>query len=309
MEKFFVNIIWKDETTPIFHLIDSLSLSDEYISVPDEIDMQMLDKKICCGTTNPYTREYHSCNNIINLNETQCNKCKYLFDFYKCVRCHGDNCYVYNDDVKNYCNTPHYVYLAYFNGDKVKVGTASEIKKYERLLEQGALNSILIAKTPTGKVARIIEKIIIDYGITGLVTTNYKMKNIVSVEDTKDCYLTLLRKYNEILKILPYEYQEYIIEPELNNFNKLDNLIKQKMINNDVQLSLFNSSTGNIEEYCIKKDNKTIKGKYLFIVGKILAVENNGLIELYDIKKNEGMLFDFKNMNLSIAEINTVRRK
>ena len=41
---------------------------------------------------------------------------------------------------------------------KLKVGTASEIKKYERLLEQGALFSILIAKTPTGKIARVIEK-------------------------------------------------------------------------------------------------------------------------------------------------------
>lgn len=51
-----------------------------------------------------------------------------MYDFYKCVKCHGDNCYAKNKDVLKYCNSPHYVYLAYFNGNKIKVGTASEIK-------------------------------------------------------------------------------------------------------------------------------------------------------------------------------------
>ena len=27
---------------------------------------------------------------------SQCNHCKFMFDFYKCVRCHGDDCYVKN---------------------------------------------------------------------------------------------------------------------------------------------------------------------------------------------------------------------
>ena len=48
----------------------------------------------------------------------------------------------------------------------------------------------------------------------------------------------------------------------------------------------------------IKKDFNTIIGKYLFIIGKVLAIDNDGLIELIDIKKIEGYLFEFKNIDL-----------
>ena len=121
-----------------------------------------------------------------------------MFDFYKCVRCHGNDCYVKNGDVLKYCNTPHYVYLAYFPNGKIKVGTASEIKKYNRLLEQGAVFSISTAKTPTGKIARQIEKNIIDNGITGAVTTTYKMKNIVFDNEEKLIRKELIEKYKDI---------------------------------------------------------------------------------------------------------------
>jgi hypothetical protein len=170
MKKYFIGIIWKDETTPLLHLKDYTTYKDEYIDVPNNFNIELINKKICLGTINPYTRQYISCNNLVDNSQVQCDKCKYMYDFYKCVKCHGDNCYAKNKDVLKYCNSPHYVYLAYFNGNKIKVGTASEIKKYERLLEQGALFSILIAKTPTGKIARVIEKIIIDYNLVVMKT-------------------------------------------------------------------------------------------------------------------------------------------
>ena len=34
----------------------------------------------------------------------------------------------------------------------------------------------------------------------------------------------------------------------------------------------------------------------MFAVGKILALENNGVIELVDTKKMEGCLYEFKNV-------------
>ena len=195
--------------------------------------------------------------------------------------------------------SPHYVYLAYFNGNKIKVGTASEIKKYERLLEQGALFSILIAKTPTGKIARVIEKIIIDYGISGLVTTNYKMKNIVFYPNDKvEVLKKLTDKYKEILKIVPNDYQKYLIEPEVNTYDDLESKINNAMLVKENQLSIFNSTMFSAREYNIKKDFNTIIGKYLFIIGKVLAIDNDGLIELIDIKKIEGYLFEFKNIDL-----------
>ena len=299
MKKYFIGIIWKDETTPLLHLKDYTTYKDEYIDVPNNFNIELINKKICLGTINPYTRQYISCNNLVDNSQVQCDKCKYMYDFYKCVKCHGDNCYAKNKDVLKYCNSPHYVYLAYFNGNKIKVGTASEIKKYERLLEQGALFSILIAKTPTGKIARVIEKIIIDYGISGLVTTNYKMKNIVFYPNDKVEVLKKLKdKYKEILKIVPNDYQKYLIEPEVNTYDDLESKINNAMLVKENQLSIFNSTMFSAREYNIKKDFNTIIGKYLFIIGKVLAIDNDGLIELIDIKKIEGYLFEFKNIDL-----------
>lgn len=36
----------------------------------------------------------------------------------------------------------------------------------------------------------------------------------------------------------------------------------------------------------------------MFAVGKILALENNGIVELIDTKKLEGYLFNFENMKV-----------
>lgn len=300
MRKYFIGIKWKNEMTPILHLKDFDSNVDEFIEVPSEINIEFLNKKICIGTTNPYTREYFSCDNIIESNESQCPKCKYKFDFYKCVRCHGDECFVKNPDVLKYCNTPHYVYLTYFFGNKVKVGTASEMKKTARLLEQGALFSMFIAKTPTGKLARIIEKEIMNLGISGAVTTSYKMNNIMDTTYSYDEIMSKLKdEYQIIIEKLSEEYRHYIIDPEIIYHSDIENVIHDKMIINDEQISLFEVNKPKIANYSIVKNFHNIKGKYLFAIGKIIALENNGLIFLLDTKKIEGLLFDFKNLNLS----------
>ena len=89
------------------------------------------------------------------------------------------------------------------------------------MLEQGALYSIFIAKTPSGKIARQIEKNIIDGGVPGAVTTSYKMKNIIFKDDPLTIKKQLLNKYKEILKNISSDNNQYLIEPEFNAFNEI----------------------------------------------------------------------------------------
>lgn len=293
MKKYFIGLEWIDEQTPLIHLKDYINESDEYVYIPEKFVIKQLNSKICIGTLNPYTHEYISCNNIVKKEGKQCNKCKYLFDFYKCVRCHGQDCYVKNQDVLNYCNTTHYVYIAYFPQNKIKVGTSSEIKKYIRLLEQGALYAIFIAKTPTGKIARQIEKNIIDNGIVGAVTTNYKMKNINYTNSASSIKQVLTDKYKDILKFIDEGNLKYLIEPEFNCFDDIRNVINQKTLYDDIQLNLFNETVHQSKKMIIKEELKNIYGKFLFAVGKIIAIENDEIIELIDTRKMEGGLFEF----------------
>lgn len=296
MKKYFIGLCWNEEFKPYFHLKDFESEIDEFIDIPQEFLAERINQKMCIGTLNPYTREYITCNNIIEEEQTQCNQCKYIFDFYKCVRCHGGNCYVKREDVLKYCNTPHYIYLAYFPNEKIKIGTASEIKKYNRLLEQGALFSIFIAKTPTGRIARQIEKNIIDNGISGAVTTAYKMKNIIFDKDESNIKKELMEKYKYILKYVSNENKHYLIEPEFNSFNEIKDKIDNNMLLENVQFNLFEEESKQVKPYIIKKEFKRISGTYLFCIGKILAIENNGITELIDTKKLEGYLFEFNNI-------------
>ena len=295
MKKYFIELCW-NQFVPYIHLKDLKTKSDELFYIPNEFNVEKINQKICIGTLNRFTREYITCDNIIEENQIQCNKCKYLFDFYKCVRCHGGECYVKNEDVLKYCNTTHYVYLAYFPNGKIKVGTASEVKKYNRLLEQGALFSMFIAQTPTGKIARQIEKNIIDSGISGAVTTSYKMKNIIFKEDLVVIQKNLIEKYKEVLGSVSAENKQYLIKPEFNDFSEIKEKIDNNMLLDDSQFNLFSEKFKKVKSYTIKKDFDKIFGNYLFAVGKILALENNGVIELVDTKKMEGCLYEFKNV-------------
>ena len=67
------------------------------------------------------------------------------------------------------------------------------------------------------------------------------------------------------------------------------------MLSENIQLDLFEEKNKTIRPYIKRRECDTILGTYLFCIGKILAIENNGMIELIDTKKMEGYLFDFEN--------------
>lgn len=297
MRKYFMVINWIDSNHQIMHIKDYITGNDEYIDIPYIIDMKKMEFKICSGTINPLTREFFSCNKLIETKQDQCYSCMHKYDFYQCVRCHGNDCTSKENAVIEYCNTPHYVYLAYFSRDKIKVGTVSEIRKYDRLLEQGAVFFIFIAKTPTGKIARQIEKNIIDYGMAGAVSTIFKMKNLVFDESIEDIKRNLMNNWQTATKYVEERNVKYLIAPEFNYFENIYKNIKMSMLSRNGQISMFKSQSYKINYYEISKESNYIKGKFLFIVGKIIALEQDNKIYLYDSKKWEGFLFDFKNLN------------
>lgn len=57
-----------------------------------------------------------------------------------------------------YNNTPHYVYLAYFSPNHVKVGITAERRGISRLLEQGARAALIVGHFSTAEEARALEE-------------------------------------------------------------------------------------------------------------------------------------------------------
>jgi hypothetical protein len=79
-----------------------------------------------------------------------------------------------NEQMKQYLNQPHYIYLAYFQPGIIKVGTAADRKRYIRLIEQDALVAMYIA-TATGFQIQDLEHAISgQLGFTEVVKSKQK---------------------------------------------------------------------------------------------------------------------------------------
>ena len=105
-------------------------------------------KKCCKGYYDLIKRRSIPCRLYEDLTKSeysQCKNCELNSGFKLCLGCNGSMCKTRNNIAKQFCNQEHYVYLAYFANDKFKVGTTASYRKYERLLEQGAIYSIFLA--------------------------------------------------------------------------------------------------------------------------------------------------------------------
>jgi hypothetical protein len=62
--------------------------------------------------------------------------------------------------LRNYLMQPHWLYIATFASGASKVGTASDLRKWQRLAEQGAVAASYIARAADGRVVRILEDLV-----------------------------------------------------------------------------------------------------------------------------------------------------
>ncbi|MHA7239968.1 DUF2797 domain-containing protein [Arthrobacter sp. TMS1-12-1] len=86
---------------------------------------------------------------------------------YQCGRCFTQDDLRFMHDIhrsgiapaglKRYLDQPHWLYVATFADGSTKVGTASDLRKRARLVEQGAVVAQFVAHARDGRVVRILE--------------------------------------------------------------------------------------------------------------------------------------------------------
>ncbi len=62
--------------------------------------------------------------------------------------------------LRSYLMQPHWLYVATFANGASKVGTAAELRKWQRLAEQGAVAASYVAHAADGRVVRILEDLV-----------------------------------------------------------------------------------------------------------------------------------------------------
>jgi Protein of unknown function (DUF2797) len=94
-----------------------------------------------------------------------------------------------------YNNKPHYVYLAAFGKELVKVGIASHVRLFQRLTEQGARLATVVALLPDAYQARKMEETLqCVLGLPDRITRKKKITAIITYEKEET------RRYVEFLK-------------------------------------------------------------------------------------------------------------
>jgi hypothetical protein len=221
-------------------------------------------------------------------NERICEECENINGFKYCVSCHGENCVTYNKNALDYCNQKHFVYLAYFPKDIVKVGTAHEMRKEERLIEQGALYRILIAEAPTGKTARQIENAISKLGYKSAVSSRHKIQNLQFTKTETEIRELLDIAYKHIQQNLNNEFQDYLLSPYIYSNNKelVETLTVALKQTKQQQLSFFDDMVE--PEYQVISNVSSIDGEIVAVIGSIMLVKNGKILRAYNLKELYG---------------------
>ncbi len=294
MRRQFKGIKWL-KNSPYFLLYDFYNKNMEIKKAIGNVSIKKTSIKRCNGYYDLLKRKYIPCKNFDNKIEEecyQCEICKELSGFSDCLGCNGKYCKTKSLVAKEFCNQKHIVYIALFGNDVLKVGTAAEYRKYSRIQEQGAIASMFIAITDTGKIARFLESYISSLGYTLQVRSNYKINNLVIDKNENEVIHLLKNEYNEIRKKLPETLKKYLIEPEINYYKDINDINKTTLIKESSQLSLF-GDTSKVKSYDFYLHPEIINGIITNVVGSMLIVENQG-IHVYDTKKLEGWIIDIE---------------
>lgn len=216
-----------------------------------------------------------------------------------CLGCTGDSCKTNSDKAKKFCTEEHHVYLAYFANDKLKVGTAASYRRYERLLEQGALYSIFLARVPNGRLARKIENEVSRLGVTTKVNSSYKINNFVIDRSQEEIDKMLMNEYQTILQKISEDSKGYFIRPEYNNFTNISDKVRRNLVEESRQLNLF----GGMDEPEHKEYDKISKpekvdGNIKAVVGSLMLLEKGNKYSVVNMKNLEGWIVNFRKKEL-----------
>lgn len=96
---------------------------------------------------------------------TQCEACQARDRFRPCMTCDGFRCPRLDPSARARCRQTHHLYLACFGDQTLKVGTAADARKEQRIIEQGPLAAARVARGE-GPLIKQLEHLLAGEGFT-----------------------------------------------------------------------------------------------------------------------------------------------
>ena len=108
----------------------------------------------------------------------------------------------------------HFVYLALFERDLVKVGVCKKERKVLRQIEQGSHATLFVAQTDNGILARQIETTIRNAGLADKIQSGQKKDSLVPELSSEDCESILREKFKQYSPALDHiaQLKAFVLE-------------------------------------------------------------------------------------------------
>ena len=158
----------------------------------------------------------------------------------------------------------HYVYLAVSSG--VKVGITRDTQVPTRWIDQGASYAVPIAKTPNRYLCGMIEVFLKKY-LSDRTAWQRMLKNEIT-------HVDLTEKRAEIIKLVPEEYQKYM-------------LTEEEILNIEYPVNEYPTK---VKSLSFDK-TPTIQGRLMGIKGQYLLFEDG---QVLNMRKHQAYVLEFK---------------
>jgi len=157
----------------------------EALPLSGELCLTPLHERRCVGRIDFADHRRLPCPDRAPLSSgTQCGRCLDQEGYHPCLRCDGMRCPVLPPEIERYCRQTHHLYLADFGDGSgpVKVGTASDGRRRDRVVEQGPITAAYIAAA-NGPAIKRLEKVASSLGLTERVTRRRKRTTVFARAD------------------------------------------------------------------------------------------------------------------------------
>lgn len=125
----------------------------------------------------------HACQTSQAPRGRQCGVCQQRDTFRPCMICDGFACPRLTPHMRARCDDVHHLYLASFGGPQVKVGTASRGREEARLVEQGPLAAVRIARGCGPRIKQMEHLLSTRTGLVEAVRRSQKLRLLSSGPD------------------------------------------------------------------------------------------------------------------------------
>jgi hypothetical protein len=280
---------WRDNNSCEFSAIANDKLGKKIVKIGDKISLQKVnDTKKCVGSV--YENQWKMCpQNAIG--KQKCELCRsrersFIFTVFDGF----DRSNISDADLQKIAN-PHVVYLAFFDGELIKIGVSNSDRKTLRQLEQAAHFTLFVAETKDGIEARQIETILRRSGIADKIKITQK-RNFLLPEISATEGEGILRKFWEKKRLVLTDFEklknQILTTPEFQEW--------QKFYGTD-QVKNSSKSHHSIENF---QKNEYVSGKILAIKGPFLMIDVGEEIVSICTKELLGYEIDFSEKPIGI---------